>query len=109
MAWRDVQAVCAREHIAIRVRHLPSTETGRLVRVGSYVSMQLSRRLVDAELAWVGAHELAHYFSDDTSEMCYFDDLGDQSPAEEFCERFAWYCVDPGAREFLHRWREEGF
>lgn len=109
MTWRDVQAICEREHISIRIRSLPGAESGRIVRVGEHVSMQLSRQLVDSERAWVGAHELAHYFSDDTAEMCYFDNLADQSPAEEFCERFAWYCVDPGAREFLHRWKEEAF
>jgi hypothetical protein len=110
IGWRDVEEICQREHIAIRVRSLPPGEKGWLVRVDSYVTIRLSRLLTKQEKLWTAVHELCHYFSDDPGEMCrYAADSHEQSDTEEFCERFAWYCVDPGAREFLQRWREEAF
>jgi len=109
VTWASAQAIAAREHITVRVRTLPGRETGRLVRLGPHVSIHLSRRLPEHDRASVMMHELCHYWSDDPGEMCYFNDEGEPNAVEEFCERFAWYCVDPNAREFLNRWREEGF
>jgi len=109
VTWRVFEEIAAREHIVVRIRQLPEGRTGMLVRVGDDVVMFLSRLLKPNERLWVAMHEMAHFWADDPGEVCYYNIESDKSESEEFCERFAWYCVDPGAREFLHRWREEGF
>lgn len=103
MTWTDVERVCARERIALRLRQLPGDEKGWLVRVDSYVSIRLSRHLNDADRLWTALHELAHYFVDDCGEMAMCADNGARSEGEEFCETFAWYCVNDGVRRFIDR------
>lgn len=109
VTWADVESIAKAARVKIRFCHLPAGRSGMLVRVGDDVFMYLSKLLRGGERTWVAMHEFGHLWGDDPGEMCAFDDEGEKSPNEEFCERFAWYCVDPGAREFLHRWREEAF
>lgn len=108
ITWDGLEAICAREHITIRVHTLPAGEKGWLLRLGNYVTIRLARALPPHERLWTALHELAHFFSEDIGEMCMYADDDADTEQEEFCEIFAWYCCDIGAREFLDR-REGGF
>lgn len=104
LTWNDALRVCARERIAVRVRQLPAGERGRMIRTGEALSIHVSRTLPPVDRLISLVHELGHHFAGDVDETCIvYDDDGLWSAAEEFCDLFAWYCCDQGAREFLDR------
>ena len=89
-----MRAIAARE--SVRVRRLPLSRPGRLVRFGQQWEIQISDELSTTELAVVGTHELVHYWRDRMDEPAiYASEEWMPDPAEDFANLVAWYLTSP--------------
>jgi hypothetical protein len=104
VTYTDFLAIASREGIAVRVVAL--SHRARLIRCGSSVFIQLSKRTNHKERTVLGMHELCHYWRDDPGQPCYYADEQDMRPLEEFADIFAW-AVTSTARIYVPGLREE--
>lgn len=92
--WADVRTMAARE--GVRVRTLPLSRPGRLVRFGAAWEIQLSDELDASSRTVVGVHELVHYWRDRLEESAFYasEEWADD-PKEDFANVVAWYLTSP--------------
>jgi hypothetical protein len=92
--WPQVRTIARRE--GVRVRRLPLSRPGRLVRFGRSWEIQLSDELTPTELAVVGTHELVHYWRDREDESAFYSgEEWEPDSKEDFANLVAWYLTTP--------------
>jgi hypothetical protein len=93
--WDDAVRIAQREGVSVRV--VPLSRPARLLRVGAYVCIQVSRSITDRTLRTRYAmHELCHFWRDDPGEPCYYaEEDAVASESEDFADVFAWLTTSP--------------
>lgn len=92
--WPDVRVIARRE--GVRLRRLPLSRPGRLVRFGRTWEIQISDELDMSARAVVGVHELVHYWRDRMEEPAiYASEEWADDPKEDFANLVAWYLTSP--------------
>lgn len=97
--WQDVRAMAAREGVSLHL--VPMSRPGRLISFGDHWEIQMSDELDAGARAFVGVHELVHYWRDrETGPTFYSTEAWEPEPCEDFANLVAWYCTST-AREFF--------
>jgi hypothetical protein len=92
--WPQVRAIAQRE--GVRIRRLPLSRPGRLVRYGRTWEIQLNEDLTETQLAVVGSHELVHFWRDrDEEPAIYAGEDWEPDSKEDFANLVAWYLTTP--------------
>lgn len=100
VVWAGFCAIAERERVAIQL--LPLHRSGRLLRIGERVFVQINKALDETRRTQIGMHELCHFWRDDMSEMCYHaSEEGYRDTREEFADIFAWIVTSPARAHVL--------
>lgn len=93
--WSDVRTMAAREDV--RVRRVPLSRPGRLVRFAGAWEIQVSDELDLSTRAVIGVHELVHFWRDRLDESAIYSasEEWEHDPKEDFANVVAWYLTSP--------------